>query len=317
MELNYKKFLEAHALIKCLARTTPIINSQLLDYSIDKKVYIKLENLQLSGSFKFRGALNFFLNIKEEFNGVIASSSGNHAKSIAYISNSFNKKSILIMPSDAPINKIKSVKKFGGDIHFYDRLKEDRDDMALQLALETNYKIVPSSNNPYIVVGAGTIAIEMFKDIPDLTHIISPIGGGGLISGLAYVAHHINSKVKVIGVVPECKKLSDFPQHINGSTNINRIVSIADGLINSNPKGLTASIINSHVDSIINISEEEIKGAMMFALLELKLVIEPSSALSLAALLYNKLPTNNYSKVGIVLTGGNVDANLLSNLLNH
>lgn len=277
--------------------------------------FFKCENLQRGGAFKIRGAANRILSIPKQQleRGVVAFSSGNHAQATAIVAEHLGVQAAIVMPSDAPRAKVEATRERGARIISYDRLTEDREQIAGRILEETGGTLVPPYNHHLIMAGAGTAALELIEDVPGLDALVVCVGGGGFISGCAAIAREMNPAIRVFGAEPE--RANDVWQSVRAGRRITIPPpdTIADGLRTLSPGVLTFPVIQSLVEEIFLVSEEEILEAMRRVLYRLKLLVEPSGAVSAAAALFGKLP-GGLKKVGVLLSGGNVDAELIRNL---
>lgn len=292
---------------------TPLIKIPLLDYFTGKDIFIKTEYLQLTGSFKYRGAYNFISQIKEKKNGIIAGSSGNHALALSKICERCGINSTFCIPNDGAVNKIAKIRENGSEVIHFDRNQIERETLTKRIAEEKNLNIIPSSDHERIIQATGTIGIEILEECDDLDAILSPVGGGGLISGVSLAVHDINPAIRSIGVEPENGNDTYISLNNNKITKILTPDTIADGLRHSSPGNITFPIIQEHVESIITVKETEILKALNFTNNILNIKIEPSSAVVIAALLFHKIP-KSIGKVCIVLSGSNVEDTLLNKL---
>jgi threonine dehydratase len=300
------------------AVVTPLIESPALNERLGGRVLIKPETLQLGGSFKLRGAMNSIAQLtdEEKTHGVVAFSSGNHAQGVAIAARKVGTSALIVMPSDAPAMKIEATRAYGAEIRFYDRYSEDREAIAHQIATERGSVVVPSYDDPHIIAGQGTVGLELVRQAgTHLDYVISPLGGGGLISGIATAVKALSPKTAVIGVEP--KDFDDALRSLqSGSpqTNDPAARSICDALLTPSPSELTLSIMLKTVADVLLVSDAEVTDAMRYAFSTLKLVVEPGGAVALAALLARKLDLGGRT-AGIVLSGGNVDAALFVRVL--
>lgn len=290
---------------------TPVITSQILNSVFDAKFFFKAENLQKAGAFKSRGAVNaiFKLTENELVNGVSTHSSGNHAQALARAASLRNCKAYIVMPENSPKIKIEAVKYYGANITFCKPTLSDREATLKKIISKTNSKEIHPYNNFFIIAGQSTAAREFFSQVSNLDYILAPIGGGGLISGTALAAHYFSPNTKVIAVEPEQANdayLSFINNKIIPSINP---VTIADGLRTS-LGSITFPIIKNYVNQIVTVSEAAIIKSMKFFWETTKLIIEPSSAVCLAAMFENKIDYKN-KRIGIILSGGNVDLDKL------
>jgi threonine dehydratase len=279
-------------------------------------VYLKCESFQRGGAFKFRGALHAIsrLTDEEKKRGVIAASSGNHAQAVALAARIHGTVPVLLVPADAAEVKVEAVHSYGGRTIFYDRFHDDRDTLAKNLAHERGLTIIPPYDHPHVMAGAGTVALEMLEEVPDLDAIVTPVGGGGLISGTACAAQGIRPSIRIFGVEPEGAEDTLKSIRSGKRVQISPPDTIADGLRATRPGLLTFPIIQKRVENIFTTRDSEIVEAIRFCLFRLKLVIEPSGAIALAAIMKNRLPSN-VKRVGVILSGGNIDPGCLRSIL--
>lgn len=290
------------------AHRTPVITSRTLDERAGARVFLKAENLQRIGAFKFRGAYNRIAQLTPEQRrgGVVAFSSGNHAQGVALAANLLGVPAVIVMPSDAPASKLAATRGYGADVITYDREHMNRAELAASIAAERGATLVPPYDDPAIIAGQGTVAMELIEDAGELDVLLVPLGGGGLLAGCCLATSASSPNARVYGVEPEAG--DDWVR----SWNENRIVSIpvpttiADGQRTQAPGTLTWPIVRALAAGILTVSDDEIRAAMRFAFERLKLVIEPSGASALAALLHGKVDARG-ARAGVVLSGGNVD----------
>lgn len=296
---------------------TPVVRSKTLDERSGATVFVKCENLQRVGAFKFRGAYNFLAVLPPEVRarGVVAFSSGNHAQGVALAARLFGVPATIVMPTDAPAVKLDAVRGYGAEIVPYERGTENRDEIAARIAAQLGATIMPPFDDERIVAGAGTAALELLEEIDGLDAIVTPVGGGGLISGTALIAHDVDPKIEVFGVEP--KAGDDFAQSLRAGRRITIPVpqTVADGLQTTGPGEVTFPIAQEHVAGIVTVSDAELGDAMRFAFERMKLVIEPSGAAPIAALLQQRVPNVKGKRVGVIVTGGNVDAKRYCDLI--
>jgi len=306
-----KDIKRAHERIKPFIHRTPVLSSSSINRITGASVYFKCENFQKVGAFKFRGATNAVLLLDSRFkkSGVATHSSGNHAAALALAAKNIDIKAYVVMPYTAPKIKKKAVKSYGAEITFCEPTLAARESTLNEVIEKTGAKFIHPYNNKNIIAGQGTAALEFLNELVDLDIIMAPVGGGGLMSGTAIAAKGINSKIKVIAAEP--KNADDAYRsfksgHLIPSENPN---TIADGLLTS-LGDLTFKIISEKVDDIVTVSENSIIEAMRLIWERMKIIIEPSSAVPLAALLEHKQLFSG-KRVGIILSGGNVDLNQL------
>lgn len=291
-----------------IVRPTPVFTSRTFDALAGAKVFFKCENFQRGGAFKIRGASNFVLSIPKDQlpRGVVTFSSGNHGQAVAIAAESVGIPATIVMPADAPVLKRTATLAHGARIVNYDRASEDREAIAQRIADETGATIVPPYDHPWTITGQGTVALELLSEIPDLDAVVVPIGGGGLISGCSIAAHSIRPGLRVFGVEPETGNDTLLSLRAGRRVAVPLPESIADGLRASKPGALTFPIVQKHVEDIALVSDPEIRDAMNFLLMRMKILVEPSGAASAAAVMLGKLPPG-LAKIGVILSGGNVD----------
>jgi threonine dehydratase len=287
---------------------TPVLTSRTLDAITGGRVCLKAECFQRGGAFKVRGAYNRIaaLDPRVRAHGVVAWSSGNHAQAVAIVAELLGVPATIVMPIDAPPAKLAATRGYGAEIVAYDRYAEDREVIAVQLAADRGCALVPPYDDPYVMAGQGTSALELIKDVGELDVLLVPVGGGGLIAGSATAAKALLPRVRVVGVEPATG--DDTKQSLAAGRRITIGVprTIADGLQAVTPGALTFEVIQQLVDAIVVVTDDEILDAMVFAFDRLKIVTEPSGACALAALLTSKLDTTG-KRVGVIISGGNVD----------
>lgn len=300
-----------------LVHKTPILSSRLFDERAGSGVFFKCENLQRGGAFKLRGALNFLLqlNAEERKRGVVTFSSGNHAQAVAIGAAHLGIRATIVMPTDAPKAKLASTQAYDPEIVFFDRLKDNREELAARIANETGAVVLPSYDHPWIIAGQGTAALELLREQRDLEGLAVPLGGGGLLSGALIVAKALNPSIRVFGVEPELA--SDWEQSLRKGERVEIAppLTIADGLRTPMPGKITFPIVRELAEKVVLVSEEEIKEAVRFLLSRMKILVEPSGAVAAAAALHRKLPSDIHS-LGILLSGGNVDLDVLAQICN-
>jgi threonine dehydratase len=309
MAVSFEDVRAAAVRLAGIAHRTPVASSRTLDERCGAVVLLKCENFQRMGAFKFRGAYNFLsqLNDEQRRAGVVAFSSGNHAQGVALAARLLEMPATIVMPADAPAVKVEATRDYGAEIIFYDRNNNDRESLAQRIAGERGAVAVPPFDDPRIIAGAGTVGLELVED-NELDAIVTPVGGGGLISGTSIAAHGIDPSIEIYGVEPEAG--DDFARSLRAEDRIEIPVpeTVADGLRTTQPGEHTFAIARSHVSDVVTVSDEELLRAMRFAFERMKLVIEPSGAAGLAALLERRIPGVAGKRVGVIISGGNVDA---------
>jgi threonine dehydratase len=313
--IRFADVVDAFERLQGIAHQTPVVTSRTLNRLTGREVFLKCENFQRGGAFKFRGAYNLISQLSEEQKkqGVLAFSSGNHAQAVAIVSSLLGIKAVNCMPSDAPAVKVEATRGYGAEIIFYDREKEDRAALAERIVAERQMTLVPPYDHPRIMAGAGTTAMELLREVPDLDAIVGPIGGGGLMAGVCTAVHGLNEQIRIFGVEPvgADDTLQSFRQ--GRRMKIDPPRTVADGLRVQTPGELTFPLLQSHLTDVLTVSDDEILEAVKFALLRLKMAVEPSGAVALAAVLGNKLP-KYCSRVGVLISGGNIDPDVIKNL---
>ncbi len=311
-----EKIEEAGRRLAGTAYHTPLDYSTSFSGISGAGVYIKLENMQKTGSFKIRGAYNKVISLVRagHSRGVIAASAGNHAQGVAFAATRAGLSSIIVMPAGAPISKIMATQSYGAEVV----LAEGGYDQAYTLALELQEKngaaFVHSFNDPEVIAGQGTIALELLKDMPDIGAAIIPVGGGGLIAGVSYALKHLKPDIHVIGVQAAGAPAMYRSFRESSLLEIEGAGTFADGIAVGKPGSLTFPIIRDHVDEMVTVDDEEIAGAILLLLERSKIVAEGAGAAALAALLYRKIRPAGV-KTAVLLSGGNIDANILSMII--
>lgn len=315
LAISAQSVREAAERIRPLARRTPIMTSRSVDRRAGMRVFLKCENLQRGGAFKIRGASNLILSIPGEDlrRGVVAFSSGNHAQAVAIAAKHVGAEATIVMPVDAPRSKMEPTRELGARIVTYDRFCEDREAIAAQITQETGGTVVPPYDHPMIMAGQGTAALEILEDFPDLDALVVCVGGGGLLSGSATIAKSMRPGIRVFGVEPELAN-DVFQSVAKGErVTIPPPDTIADGLRTPSPGKLAFPVIQKLVESILLVTEAEIRATMRFLMERVKIVVEPSGAVAVAAVLFGKLPAG-IASAGVVISGGNVDLDFLKTL---
>ena len=301
-----------------VAHRTPVVTSQTLDQRSAARVHLKAECFQRGGAFKFRGAYNKVSSLDEDAlrRGVLAYSSGNHAQAVAIAAGLLGTRATIVMPDDAPAAKLDATRGYGADVVPYDRWTEAREEIGARLAEERGLELVLPYDDPLVMAGQGTVALELLEDVPELDLVVTPVSGGGLIAGCATAAKALRPEIRVVGVEPEAGNDTQRSLATGERTRIDVPRTIADGLQVTQPGKLTFEVNKRLVDEVITVSDDEIVGAMVFLFDRLKLVVEPSGAVGVAALLSGKLDARNRS-VGVVLSGGNVGAARFAELVSR
>ncbi|MBR2068977.1 MAG: threonine ammonia-lyase [Candidatus Gastranaerophilales bacterium] len=315
-DLAIEEVKKAKEVLSHIARKTNLIHSASL--SKDNNIYLKSENLQLTGSFKLRGAYYKIskLTAEQKKKGVIACSAGNHAQGVALAARENNIKATIFIPATAPISKVEATKSYGADVKLIDGVYDDAYREAVKFQEETGGIFVHPFNDIDVIAGQGTIALEIMEQLDKADAIVVPIGGGGLISGIAATIKHINPDCKVYGV--QAQKASSMYRSIeeNKRIELSSVNTFADGTAVKLPGELTFEYCQKYVDSIVTVSEDEIAAALLTLMEKEKIVSEGSGALPVAAVMFNKIPLKGKNIVCVV-SGGNIDVNILSRVINR
>jgi threonine dehydratase len=305
--ITFDDIARAHERIKAHARRTPVLTSRTVDELTGASVFFKCENFQRMGAFKFRGAFNALSQLGEEQKkkGVVAFSSGNHAQAVALSGRLLGIRTVIVMPDDAPQVKLEATRGYGAEVVQYAK-HEERETLAGKLASERGLTLIPPFDHAHIIAGQGTAAKELIEDVGPLDVVMTPCGGGGLLSGSAIAAKHLAPKCKVYGVEPQAG--NDASQSFVKKRLITIAVpdTIADGARTPSLGKLTFPIVLRYVDDMLTVDDQELTRAMFFLWERMKMVVEPTGALAFAALFTGKAPVKNL-RVGVVLSGGNVD----------
>ena len=298
----------ARARLEGVAHRTPVFEARALDERLGARVFLKAENMQRVGAFKFRGAYNHVSALSRErlVRGVVASSSGNHAQALALAASLHGSRATILMPSDAPASKRAATIAYGAEVVSFDRYGDDREALTAGLARQRGLAIVPPYDDPYIIAGAATVATELLEDRGELDLLVVCTGGGGLLAGCALAAKARFGDMRIIGVEPEAS--DDWQRSIRAGRRVSVTVgkTIADGQQLSCPGELNFLIAQPLIEDVVTVSDAEIIAAMTFLFERCKLVCEPSGASALAALLAGRIDVRGL-RVGVTLSGGNID----------
>ena len=313
----FDQILAAQQRLRGQAHITPIITSHTLNQRVGAEVFLKAENLQRIGAFKFRGAYNAIsqLSDREMAAGVLAFSSGNHAQAVAKVCQMFGIKATIVMPNNAPLGKKAATRGYGATIIEYDPQTTDRQAFATKIAEEGGYSVIPPFDHYDVIFGQGTAALELFDEVTTLDTLLVCCGGGGLLSGCAIAAKGKDPHCNVIGVEPEVANDATLSYNTKILHTIPNPPTIADGTRTPSLGKITFPLVLQYVDGFVTVSEEAIKEAVRFAFYYLKLVVEPSGALGLAALLSGAIQPSG--RVGVILSGGNIDAPTMAMILSE
>ena len=296
---------------------TPLLRVPALDEALGYEVYLKFEGFQIMGAFKIRGAMNKALSLtKEELDrGVVCASSGNHAQGVACAAQRLGAQAVIVMPTNANPVKIDGVKSFGGKIELVGTLSSQREARAAQLVAEEGMVNVHPYADPYVAAGQGTIGLEILEDLPDAAAVAVPIGGGGMISGIATAVKGLAPQVKTIGVEPAGAPRYSISRAAGKPMELDKVDTIADGTRTDHANPDNFEMIQARVDELCTVEDQHIRQAMKLLMTRAKLTVEPSGALPVAAALAGALPVEKGAKVVFVLSGGNVDPKLAAEIL--
>lgn len=312
--LTLDKIYKASHVLRSVIRKTDLIHSPLVNP--DSEIYLKTENLQITGSFKVRGAYYMMSQLTEEekARGVIACSAGNHAQGVALAAAKNHIKSLICLPDGAPISKVEATKSYGAEVCMVNGVYDDAYKKALELKEEKNYTFVHPFDNEDVIAGQGTIGLEILEQMPDVEAVIVPIGGGGLISGVAFAIKNLNPNIKVYGV-----QASGAPSMRNSIRDgkiecLDHVSTIADGIAVKEPGEHTFQYVSQYVDEIVTVTDDEISAAILALIERQKLIAEGAGAASVAAAMFNKVPIQGKKTVCLV-SGGNIDVTILSRVI--
>ena len=312
--LTLDMIYKASHTLREVIRATDLIKAPKINPEAD--VYLKTENLQVTGSFKVRGAYYKISQLSEEerAKGVIACSAGNHAQGVALAATKAGIKSLICLPDGAPISKVEATKAYGAQVQLVEGVYDDAYNKALQLRDEHGYTFIHPFDDEHVIAGQGTIGLELLDQIPDMDAVVVPIGGGGLISGIAYAIKQLNPSIKVYGV-----QAAGAPSMVNAVADgkisrLDSVSTIADGIAVKEPGGKTFELVSQYVDEIVTVTDDEISGAILALIEQQKLIAEGAGAVSVAAVMFNKVPVKG-KKVVCLVSGGNIDVTILSRVI--
>ncbi len=312
--LNLEKIYEAQERIKGVVVNTPLAFAPYLSEISECEVFLKKENLQVTGAFKIRGAYNKVASLSKDERdcGVIAASAGNHAQGVALSASKFNTKAVIVMPESTPLTKVNGVKHFGAEVILHGANYDEAYAYAKEYGEQNSMTFVHPFEDEAVIAGQGTVALEILEKCSDLDAIVIPIGGGGLIAGMSEAIKSINSKIEIIGIAasgaPAFKDSFEKKTPVDSTS----VRTIADGIAVRDTSSVTLAYALKNVDKIISVDDEEIASAILYLLEKQKLVVEGAGAVGVAALLHNKIENIKGKKIALVLSGGNMDVTLLS-----
>ncbi|MFT0169736.1 threo-3-hydroxy-L-aspartate ammonia-lyase [Paraburkholderia mimosarum] len=308
LPITFEDVVAAHDRLRGVAHRTPVLTSRTANERTGAQLFFKCENLQRMGAFKFRGAYNAIAQFtpEQKAGGVITFSSGNHAQAIALSANLLGVKSVIVMPYDAPAVKVEATRGYGGEIVFYDRYTEDREALGQRLAAERGLTLIPPYDHAHVMAGQGTAAKELFEEAGELDLLLTPLGGGGLLSGCATAAHALAPACAVIGVEPEAGNDGQRSLQTGKIVHIDTPKTLADGAQTQHLGNLTFEVIRERVSEIVTVSDAELVDTMQFFASRMKIVVEPTGCLAAAAVLHGKVDVRG-KRVGVLISGGNVD----------
>ena len=311
--ITLKDIEQAKNRLQNVIQKTPLAFAPVLSKQLNANIYLKKENLQITGSFKIRGAFNKIstLNENEKSCGVVAASAGNHAQGIAYSANYFDIKATIVMPEATPLTKVSGVKSHGAEVILHGATYDDAYEYALIYAKEHNKTFIHPYADDTVIAGQGTLALEILEQLNDIDIIIIPIGGGGLITGMATVIKELKPSVKIIGVVASGANAMKQSFDTKDIKTVQKVKTIADGIAVKNVMPKMYDYVSSVVDEIVEVNDNEIANAILTLMEKQKIIVEGAGATSLAAILHNKIDYKNKNIV-LPLSGGNIDVSMLS-----
>ena len=312
--LSLDKVYKASHVLKEVIRKTDLIRAPKINP--DSEVYLKTENLQVTGSFKVRGAYFRISQLTEEerSKGVIACSAGNHAQGVALAATKAGIKSLICLPDSAPISKVEATKGYGADVCLVPGVYDDAYQKALELRDEKGYTFIHPFNDDDVIAGQGTIGLELMEQLPDMDAVVVPVGGGGLISGVAFAIKSLNPNIKVYGVQAAGAPSMVNSLHDGKIERLDKVATLADGIAVKEPGSNTFEICSKYVDDVVTVTEDEISCAILSLIEQQKLIAEGAGAVSVAAVMFNKIPVKG-KKVVCLVSGGNIDVTILNKVI--
>ncbi|MGW2729411.1 threo-3-hydroxy-L-aspartate ammonia-lyase [Streptomyces sp. NPDC001494] len=314
--VSFDDVREAAARLRGIAHRTPVLTSRTLNSAVGAEVFVKCENFQRVGAFKFRGAYNAAARLSpgQLAKGIAAYSSGNHAQATALAARELGTSAVILMPEDAPRSKLAATAGYGAEVVTYDRYAQDRTALGEALAEDRGLALIPPYDHPDVIAGQGTAALELLEETGELDALLVPVGGGGLIAGSATAAKALHPGIRVIGVEPEAGDDTRLSLASGARVTIPVPRTIADGQALATPGEITFPINQRLVDAVSVVSDEEIVHTMRFVFERLKIVLEPSGASALAALMAGRVD-NPPGRIGVIASGGNIDTERFAALL--
>ena len=314
--LTLDKVYHAAYVLKPVIRKTDLIPARQINP--ESEIYLKTENLQVTGSFKVRGAYYKIsqLSDEEKAHGVIACSAGNHAQGVALAAAHSGIPSLICIPDGAPISKVEATKNYGAQVELVKGVYDDAYNRAVELQKERNLTFIHPFNDPDVIAGQGTIGLELLKQLPDMDAVIVPVGGGGLISGVAFAIKSLNPKCKVYGVQAAGAASMKASLEQNGPHSLTGVSTFADGIAVKCPGDLTYELCSKYVDDVVTVSDDETATAILALIEQQKLITEGAGAVAVAAAMFNKVDVKG-KKVACILSGGNIDVTILSKVINR
>ncbi len=315
LAIGFDDVLSARERIAGAVHRSPVLTSRLLNERCGRELFFKCENLQRAGAFKIRGATSKIrsLSPKERERGVVAFSSGNHAQAVALAARAVGVDAVIVMPADAPLAKREATEAYGARVIEYDRFADDREEIARRIVEEEARVLVPPYDDPLVIAGQGTAALELLEDVPDLEAVVTPVGGGGLLAGTATVASGFEG-VRVFGAEPAGADDTVRSLEVGRRVRIDAPDTIADGARAHTPGELTFPIVRERAEAVVRVLDTKLVEALALLFTRMKIVVEPTGALAAAAMLEGSIPAE-LRRVGVIISGGNVDPATLARLL--
>jgi len=308
---------EARGRIAGRVHRTPVVTSRRLDARVGASLFFKCETFQRVGAFKARGAFSrlTLLTPPEKKRGVVAFSSGNHAQAVALAARELGLSAVIVMPRDAPALKLAATRGYGAEVRLYDRAEESRERIAQEIVEREGRVLVPPFDDVAVIAGQGTAGLELLEDVPDLDAVLTPLGGGGLLSGVAVVVRALRPAARVFGVEPEAG--DDFVRSLAAGHPVSIPVpeTIADCLQTTMPGVHTFALVSALVESVVTVSDLELRRGMSLLFTAMKLVVEPGATAGFAGILSGRVPGLAGGRIGVVLSGGNIDPEAFGRLI--